>query len=257
MIKIKKKYFEEGFLHLKKVFSLKELNNLKLCMWKVADKDFSQMLNLHNYEYLLSQYIKKIYKNEENIKVYFLLKEIKKYSEYFLSIYKKEKLVRIFNNLYNKEVVGLQTQAIYKFPQSKYGKQSYVPHQDNSYAKNKKGLFFTAHIFLVNSDKKNGTLYVYKGSHKMGLKKFTKRSSFKNHLEAGNLISIKNLEEKFQKIDINANPGDVLIMHGNLVHGSYVNLSKKPRPTFSLCAIPKNERFSKGYYAQREIFSLR
>ena len=75
-------------------------------------------------------------------------------------------------------MVGLQTQVIYKFPQSKYGKQSYVPHQDNSYAKNKNGLFFTAHIFLVNSNKRNGTLYVYKDSHKMGLKKFTQRTIY-------------------------------------------------------------------------------
>ena len=43
----------------------------------------------------------------------------------------------------------------------------------------------------------------------------------------------------------------------NLIHGSYENKSKtKSRTTFSLCSIPKNEKFISGKNACREAFSL-
>ena len=54
---------------------------------------------------------------------------------------KKKKFIKKIEQLYKKECVGLQTQVIFKKPNTKFGKQSYLPHQDNSYAKNKNGLF--------------------------------------------------------------------------------------------------------------------
>ena len=104
---------------------------------------------------------------------------------------------------------------------------SWVPHQDNSYAKMPKDCYITANLFIQDAFKENGCLYLYPGSHRYGLKKF--KSYFSYHAQTkhkpGNRI-IDKINDK-NNIDLDVKSGDFLIMNGNLVHGSYPNISKK------------------------------
>ena len=161
--------------------------------------------------------------------------------------------------MHKREIVGLQTQVVFKKPGTYFGKQVYLPHQDNSYGQNKKGLYFSSHLFLENANIKNGTLYLYEGSHRLGSQKIEKfRKGYNGNKYAGNSINVTEIEKNFRKTNIIANAGDVLVIHGNLIHGSYENLMKnKSRVILSLHAIPKNEKFVKGPTARRKVFKLK
>ena len=247
-----------GYVVFKKSYSKKECNKILKALIYCSDKNFSQMLNVHKKEFLISQAIKNINNADNMVAKSDLIKKYIDLSEFFLSIFKKKKFTKKIDQLYKKECVGLQTQVIFKKPNTKFGKQLYLPHQDNSYAKNKNGLFFTSHLILENANIKNGTIYVYDASHTMGLKKFNPTKSYGNSKKAGNEIDLKTIDKKYKKIAIEAQAGDVLVMHGNLIHGSYENMThNKSRTTLCLCAIPKNESFIKGNNARREVFRLR
>ena len=47
--------------------------------------------------------------------------------------------------------------------------------------------------------------------------------------------------------------GDLLILHGNLVHGSFPNKSNKSRQLYSASYLPVGEKFISGANAQRKI----
>lgn len=248
---------ENGFVILKKIYTIKECNEILLKLNEVAPDDYSQLINVHKKEFLYLQSIKKIINSKNMQEKYNYLKNFEFLSSFFLKKYQNKKLLNFIQKLYKKKIVGVQSQVIFKKPSSKFGKQVYLPHQDNSYAKNKNNLFFTTHLFLEKSNKNNGTIYVYNKTHKLGLKKFVDKKSYGNSKKAGNYINVSEINKKYNITSIEANPGDVLIMHGNLIHGSYENKSKtKSRTTFSLCCIPKNEKFLPGKNACRETFSL-
>lgn len=255
---IYKFYKKHGYLISKNILKPNECKIVKKILLDLADKNYSQMLNLHDFNYLLSQIVNNKFIKKDKISRFKYLNEIKKKSTFLKNVYKSKKITKIFDTIYKKEIVGLQTQVIYKKPKSIYSKQSFELHQDNSYVKNPNGNFFTAHIFLDDATKNNGTIYLYKDSHRGGLLEFKPKKSINNPKNPGNKINLNKIDKNYKKIDVKAKIGDLLIMHGHLIHGSYPNKSKnKSRITFTLCGLPKNEKFKKGYNAQRKVFSLR
>lgn len=98
-------------------------------------------------------------------------------------------------------------------------------HQDNFYWGVKGSNALTFWIALDKSTKENGAIHYYDGSHKYGVLKheasFAKGSSQK--------ISDKSFLKKFNKSQPNLEPGDALIHHSLVVHGSSKNLSKNSR----------------------------
>lgn len=250
---------ENGYIIFKSLYSKEDCKSILKKLNFLADENYSQLLNIHRKDFLTLQTLNKI----QNLKFledkHKYIKSLSGYADFFLKSFKKKIFVNKITKLYNnREIVGTQTQVIFKKPGSKYGKQQYLPHQDNSYAKNKNNLFFTTHLFLEKANMKNGTLYVHEKSHKLGLLKFDKVKSYGNEKKAGNKINVANLKKNFKTKVIKANIGDLLVMHGNLVHGSYVNKTKKKsRTTFSLCCIVKGENFVKGRNACRQVFNLK
>ena len=88
------------------------------------------------------------------------------------------------------------SQMIFKEKKTKYAKQSWLPHQDNSYPKNKNGHYITINIFLDRSTKKNGTLYIFEQSHKYGIFKYKKKLvTEKKILDQVTIFRQKNLKE--------------------------------------------------------------
>ena len=61
---------------------------------------------------------------------------------------------------------------------------------------------------------------------------------------------------QYQKKDMLVSQGDLLIMHGNLIHGSYPNVSKRRRPLLSMSYITKGEQFIEGNTAKRTEIEL-
>ena len=116
---------------------------------------------------------------------------------------------------------------------SKYGLES-PPHQDNFYwcVNNNKGI--TVWISLDKANKKNGGVYYYEGSHKLGL------LEHKPSFAPGSSQTIKSLI-KIKKYKINIpqlEPGDCIIHNALVVHGSKKNNSNLSRRGITLRFIP-------------------
>lgn len=253
--KLKKKFDENGFIIIKKFFNKKKTDDIYKIMLKFADKKFSPFLNVHRSDYLIAQCNEQI-QNLKTVKeksdfIQNAINSSIKLKNFFLDI----KIDRYLKILFGKKCVGLQTQYIFKRGNTTYAKVAHRAHQDSPYA-SKNGKFFTAHIFLKKTDLNNGTIYLYPGSHKLGELKYKPNKSFRgNIMKPGNEVKLK---QNLNKINIKAEQGDLLVMHGLLVHGSYPNLSKsRSRPVFCGCYIPKGENFFEGKNADRKIYEFK
>ena len=128
---------------------------------------------------------------------------------------------------------------------ARHGLKSPV-HQDNFYwslspLNKNKGL--TIWISLNKSDKRNGGVFYFKGSHKIGLL---------NHVPShapGSSQTVKNLKKlkRFRKVYPKLNPGDCLIHNTMVAHGSETNKSNSPRKGITLRYVPKKSKFNKSH----------
>ena len=166
--------------------------------------------------------------------------------------------VGILETLQNEEVVGLMTQMLFKKAGSKYASQAWTPHQDNAYPRNKNGKYITTNFFFREANIENGTIYVYEKSHKSGLFDAEQRVSYREKVgtNPGNTIT-EEILKNYKKTIVNFKKGSLLVLHGNVIHGSLPNNSKNDRPLFSCSYISKGEEFIPGKNAQRKVISLR
>ena len=98
-------------------------------------------------------------------------------------------------------------------------------HQDNFYWNVKKNKGLTAWISLSTSDKTNGGVFYFNGSHKYGVLKH------KPSFSKGSSQTIQDLKflKKFKKNTPKLKTGDMLIHHCLVIHGSKNNKSNNQR----------------------------
>jgi len=250
--KIKSEFENKGYIILKKFYSHKNCGLFLKRIKQYSDKDFSPIMNPDREEFLTSQTANKILNLKNLHQKTNYINQMKKDCIFFRSLMLNKKILNILTKIKGKKISALMSQMIFKEKKTKYSKQSWLPHQDNSYPKNKNGNYITINIFFNKSSKKNGTLYIYEKSHKFGLFKYKKKISYREKdSKPGNFISTK----KFKKTDLKFNKGDMLILHGNLIHGSYSNHSNISRPLYSVSYIVKGEKFISGLNAQRKVIN--
>lgn len=150
-------------------------------------------------------------------------------------------------------VIGLQTMFLYKKAGSHYATQAWNPHQDNSYTKLPFGTYLTANLPFTNQDPENGGMYIYPGSHKGGLFECEKLPSFREKPEDNPGNRVKYIPKKYSKVDLYLKKGSVLILHGDVIHGSYPNLTKnRDRPMLLMVYADKGVPFPRGGNANRQ-----
>ena len=211
-------------------------------------------MNPDRVEFLLSQTTKK-FDNFKNLrqKTYFfeeLVKDAEKIKKFMFN----DKLLKILKFIKGKKVDPLMSQMIFKKAKTRFSKQSWQPHQDNSYPKNKNNEYITTNIFLNMSSKKNGSLFVWEKSHSYGIFKFKFKKSYRE--KDGKPGNITLTKKKFKVKILNFKKGDLLILHGNCVHGSFPNNSKISRPLYSVSYLPIGEKFISGKNAQRKRIQI-
>lgn len=171
------------------------------------------------------------------------------------------KIVLILDTLLDAEVVGLQSIFLFKKAGST---QAWNPHQDNAYARAPWGMYVTANIPFADQDKENGCMYIYPRSH---LENLVSAEFFKSWHEQptgknpGHDLS-KSLPNNYERVDISMKKGSLLILHGNVAHGSYSNTSKnRDRPMvlipYGTKGITQHPNFIPGKTADRKELSLR
>jgi phytanoyl-CoA hydroxylase len=165
--------------------------------------------------------------------------------------------VKILDALQGAEVVGLMSQVLFKKAGSPYASQAWRPHQDNAYPRSEWGAYITVNIFLRDSDPENGGMYIYPGSHREELLPSEPTVSYRESpgTNPGNAV---NVPEKYKKVDLEIKKGGMLVLHGNVIHGSHPNISPtRSRPLYSISYITKGKAFIPGNNAHRMEIPLR
>ena len=123
---------------------------------------------------------------------------------------------------------------------AKYGLPTPI-HQDNYYWCFKNSNALTVWIALDKVSKSNGGICYYEKSHSLGLLKhvpsYAKGSSQK--------ISNKKILKRCKKVFPNLYPGDALIHHSLIAHGSGRNMSNFSRRGLTLQYKAKNSKIDK------------
>lgn len=172
-------------------------------------------------------------------------------------VMKHPAVVEIVETLQEAEVVGLMTQVLFKEVGSPYASQAWNPHQDNAYPQAPDGAYVTVNLFLADADADNGGMYVYPGSHREGSLPFKPTVSYRERVGAnpGNTCEVP---PQYERLDLKVPGGSLLVLHGNLIHGSYPNRSlTRSRPLFSISYLTKGAPFLPGNTARREVIALR
>ena len=243
-------YRKNGYLIVQNIFTNEEAIKFNLFLRRHANKDFAAIVNPDRFEQLAEQ--------DDRPKSDIRLEEIKETATQSLQIMKNSKIVSILETLQKKEVVGLSSQFIFKEAHSSYATQAWRPHQDSLYPEDKNGQYITSNWFLRGADVENGTIYVYPGSHELGLLEATPQISFRENIgtNPGSECKIpKEFNDK--KVDVIIPKNSVLFLHGLCIHGSYSNNSNRSRPWFSCCYISKGEKYRIGANAQRKEIKLK
>ena len=218
-----KKYNDNGWVKIKNFLSKKNIIkinesldkfiNSKMRKYSGRDINFVEKKINSFHKMADSNFVKKNLSKNKNIK---------KIVEYFLQTKGKFMASELFAK------------------PAKYG-LSVPAHQDNYYWCVKNSNALTIWIALDKVSKLNGGMCYYEKTHHLGLLKhepsFAKGSSQK--------ISDKNILKKFKKKIPNLLPGDALIHHSLILHGSEKNRSNLGRRGLTLQFRAKNTTIDK------------
>ena len=259
-------YNKDGYIVIEGLFSQEECDFMLNRMLHCADENFAAIMNPDRIDYLLAQTYSRLRSSFEkylhgNMLIGDLSDNLNKYVEIanlMRNILKDQRVGEILKTLQGKEVVALMSQMLFKEANSPYASQAWNPHQDNSYPQNENKAYITTNLFLSDADLDNGCLYMFPGSHRELILPVEPTPSYREVVgtNPGNTVPLEVLK-KYQQVNLIVKKGDLLVMNGNTIHGSYPNKSKtRSRPLFSCSYISKGEFFIPGKNARRMEISL-
>tara|TARA_B100000927_G_C16367481_1_gene430059 strand:+ start:17 stop:766 length:750 start_codon:yes stop_codon:yes gene_type:complete len=173
----------------------------------------------------------KHYINSNNKPFLSSMHNIHLYSKYYKLLILKSELREIVNLRYGSTSKRIFNSSLFAKPKN-VGLSTKL-HQDNAFFNLNNAEALTCWVALDHSDKKNGGLFYYRGSSKLGLF---------NHIPEGNLGAsmtihqnqrFKNKIKGYKKVFIDVKPGDCVIHDALVVHGSESNKSLKNRRAFN------------------------
>lgn len=126
-------------------------------------------------------------------------------------------------------------------------------HQDYGYWYNQGFLYphlMSAFTALDPATRENGCLRVLKGSHRLGRLDHTKSGD----QTGADPSKISQIENMFELVEVEMNPGSVLYFHCNLLHSSAANLSDHHRRAFIICySAWGNPQLQNGRIIERDV----
>ncbi len=225
---LKKLYFDRGWVVCKKLFSQDEISSINLIINNFLEKK----LNKINKKSRTINFTDNSTKNVENINSFHELAQCTEIK----NLANKSSILDVAKKFLdsNPEFRGCELFA----KPAKNGLPS-PDHQDNYYWAVKGSNALTLWIALEKSNKNNGCVHYYDGSHKYGIlnheDSFAKGSSQK--------VSDTNFLRKFNISYPELEPGDVIVHHSLVVHGSSKNISKKSRRGWTIQFKDKNASY--------------
>jgi len=234
-------FHENGFLHISQVWNKKEIDIIRKDLDEAARDNFTVRLDMHFH------------------------KSIKQ-------AHRGKKMCDIGDAICGGRAIPLASTTFFCKPNNpkEYGS---IWHQDNfaPMAPNG-GNYLNLAIVVDDADKTNGSLIVIPGSHKLGMLSFVPSPNFKKDKD-GNTVQVapigdahklsdyKNsdgnqLSDDLPTLQLEYKSGDVLVIHGLLVHKADKNLHPtRWRRTIYSVYIKENEPFWPGWTAKRQLLN--
>jgi ectoine hydroxylase-related dioxygenase (phytanoyl-CoA dioxygenase family) len=219
-------FWEQGYIHEKNFFNQNELNKFNDELREIILAYGDTHKNLLKSKDIYNQFLLKVSKKDKNI--ISCIYDTICYSQSFIRLHSNYKIQKFINYLFNKKVNSPLYSNLNRvrmdFPKDKT--TLYDWHQEVFFTIPKSSMIQTWAPLINNTDKKNGTIRILPGSHKLGIPK-QEMLKFKNRRMQ--IILNKKILNKFKPLDINAKVGDMIFFSGKLFHASGNNSSKKIR----------------------------
>ena len=227
-----------NFVIIRNFFTQNTLKTIKSEIKKLEKKDLSK----RDKHYIL---------NHKNQKVLSSMHNIHLYSKFYKDLINECDLKHIILERYGSRSKRIFNSSLFAKPKA-HGLPTKI-HQDNAFFNLKKGEALTCWVALDASNKKNGSLFYYKGSSELGLQK---------HIPEGNLGASMTVEKspnflkkikKYKKVYIDAKPGDCVIHDALVIHGSETNNSSTNRRAinFSIASLDKVDKIKLKKYKDK------
>lgn len=160
-------------------------------------------------------------------------------------------IVESMESILNSPVEALQSLMYFKPP----GQLGRDVHQDNHYVQTHKGALIGTWLSLDAADIENGCLFVYPGSHQEDVLEIEVDKD-RRETNAGGFVNERGqscrIPSQYVQENVITERGDVVLMDGNLIHGSGDNRSEtRFRRAFVGHYIKKGFPFIAGGHAKR------
>jgi len=220
---LKKSYDNDGYVVVKKFIRSTEIKKIKGNLLNYINK---------NRHLLIGRDIA-VVKNTNKINS---ISNLKNWA-YIKQVQNKKKIKDLAKIFLGKKIKNFGSELFAK--PAKVGLPAPI-HQDNYYWNILNGEGITVWIALDNSNKKNGAVFYYKKSHKVGLldHQLSKVRGLSQELKD------KSILKKFKKNSPNLKPGDALVHNCMIIHGSNKNLSKFNRTGLTMRFISASSKFN-------------
>ena len=207
-------YKQNGVIVLKKIFKKRDIRNLKR---------------------EINKYIKNYRNKLKGKEINFIKKKINSIHKFKVSFFKKfsnQKKIMILGDFFLNSKSKVKHYEYFAKPK-KIGLESPM-HQDNYYWNLIDPNALTMWIAIDKADKKNGSLDYLIGSHK----KLFKHEASNAPGSSQKVSNINKLRKKYKLKSFKLQPGDCLIHHAQVVHGSKKNKSNYDRRGFTVQLVP-------------------
>ena len=223
-MKINKLYSDnfnkDGYIIIKNFLSAKINNKFKNALINNYKTHLDKKINKKNISEIISKY--ELENNWE--KLYYAFKKFSNSTQFRIVSNKIKKFIELNLKKKNRLINNSLGLAI-----KKSNRTSYKWHQEKPYYKNISTLHFQFPI-MHSCTRRNGTMSVLRGSHKLGFIKEIKKDQ-KHDKSVYSYIpkNIKKIVKKFNEKFINMHLGDMVMFDENIIHKSNVNNSNKVR----------------------------
>ena len=214
-------YENDGVIRVKNVFSKIEITKLKR---------------------KINSYIKKNAKILKGKEINFIKKEVNSvhsFKDVFFKKFSNQEKILNLGKFFLKAKPKIRHYEYFAKPR-KIGLSSPM-HQDNYYWNLKNPNSFTIWIAIDKATKKNGAVEYLLGSHK---KLYSHVASYAPG-SSQKVREIKKLKKRYKIKIFSLNPGDCLIHHSQIIHGSKKNLSNISRKGFTVQVMTTNSKVDK------------
>ncbi len=242
----KKKYFNEGYLNIKKFIPKSIILGIKKELSDIiidTANSLSLKIKNDNFSYLIDDILPKIYKKDKDKGAYVF--DVTSRLNIFRDLTNYKKTMNVISKLLNLKKNQIISAKFSLFLFTKYHKKNAIGwHQESGYysdPKNKNFQYLKKNnslftwIPITDTWHGNGALVLMPRSHNAknishNKNLFSKR--YKGSLNRRGEIYIKNLskvERKYPKKEISSKSGDIIFVDSNTLHKSGKNITNKTR----------------------------